>query len=80
MRVELLVDTFVKEIEVEAASAANHGELLFLAEPQHIDFFTKVRFNVDSHSHKIYLERGLLFYTEADAILFATSFLTRGTD
>jgi hypothetical protein len=77
LTIELLVDNYQKTIKipVESVEFAKHWDLLFLAEPQHVNYFTTIRFNENNDNHQRYLERGLLFKSEADVLLFSKSFL-----
>ena len=75
MIIKLLIGDDIKEITINAAHRAQHGEILYLAEPQHVDYYTKIKFNSTNYSHQLYLKRGLLFYSVADALLFVKSFL-----
>ena len=79
MKITILVDGYAKQLSIKAAVMAHHGDRLFLAEPQHINYFTEVKFNTDNANHKRYIERGLMFHSEADAMLFVKSYLGRQT-
>lgn len=75
MEVKITINNENKDICIKAATSANHGEVLYLASPQHVDYFITIKYNVNNASHRLYLERGLLFYCKADALLFSKSFL-----
>jgi len=75
MEIEIILDGLAKRINVYATEFANNGDVLFLSEPQHINFYTEIKFNHNNKCHERYLSRGLLFNCAADALLFSKSFL-----
>lgn len=78
MRIRLLFDECIKELDINPVSCAQHGDVLYLADPQHIDYYNKIKFNATNDCHNRYLKRGLLFEDKADALLFAKSFIREG--
>lgn len=77
IEVEILTHDCIKKINIEPVRHASETDLLWLAELQHIDFRTQIKFKASNECHQRYLERGLLFTNEVDAILFAKSGLLR---
>ena len=80
MNIKLRIDNFAKCIQLEAVTCAKHGDKLYLAEPQHVNYYTEIKFNSKAHNHEIYLTRGLLFEKEVDALLYSKSFISRGDE
>lgn len=75
---KVLVNDEAATMLLKSVDYAKDGDTLYLANPQHINYASQVKYKSNNKCHQRYKERGLLFESEIDAVMYSMSVTNRG--
>lgn len=75
---KILVNDEAATMLLKSVDCAKDGDTLYLASPHHINYAIQVKFKSNNPCHQRYKERGLLFLSEIDAVMYSISFTNVG--